>query len=143
MEPKGWSRWGIGPLARTTTEQIFEGGALVGDARGYVDPITGEGIYFALRGAEILADTLTPALHGRRCGREDIVSYNIRTSAELAPRIRLGKLLQRGLRHPWLVRRVLAILQARPRAMDALVSVTGDYVTPTRLLRPGLWLRAS
>jgi flavin-dependent dehydrogenase len=32
--------------------------ALAGDAAGLVDPITGEGIYFALRSAEILADTI-------------------------------------------------------------------------------------
>jgi geranylgeranyl reductase family protein len=32
--------------------------ALVGDAAGLVDPITGEGIYFAFRSAEILAQTI-------------------------------------------------------------------------------------
>lgn len=32
--------------------------ALVGDAAGLTDPITGEGIYFAFRSAEILADTI-------------------------------------------------------------------------------------
>src|SRR5678815_3746672 len=32
--------------------------ALVGDAAGLTDPITGEGIYFAFRSAEILAETL-------------------------------------------------------------------------------------
>jgi flavin-dependent dehydrogenase len=32
--------------------------ALVGDAAGLVDPITGEGIYFAFRSAEILAGTI-------------------------------------------------------------------------------------
>ncbi len=32
------------------------GWALVGDAAGFVDPITGEGIYFAIRSGELLAD---------------------------------------------------------------------------------------
>jgi len=32
--------------------------ALVGDAAGLADPITGEGIYYALRSARVLADTL-------------------------------------------------------------------------------------
>jgi flavin-dependent dehydrogenase len=32
--------------------------ALVGDAAGLTDPITGEGIYYALRSAVVLADTL-------------------------------------------------------------------------------------
>lgn len=34
------------------------GWALVGDAAGLVDPITGEGIYFAIRSAELLAQTI-------------------------------------------------------------------------------------
>jgi flavin-dependent dehydrogenase len=39
--------------------EIAGGGwALVGDAGALADPITGEGIYFALRSAELLADTL-------------------------------------------------------------------------------------
>ena len=32
-----------------------DGWALIGDAAGFVDPITGEGIYFAIRSAELLA----------------------------------------------------------------------------------------
>ena len=35
-----------------------DGWALAGDAAGLVDPITGEGIYFAFRSAEILAETI-------------------------------------------------------------------------------------
>jgi geranylgeranyl diphosphate/geranylgeranyl-bacteriochlorophyllide a reductase len=52
--------------------------ALVGDAAALADPITGEGIYFALRSAELLADTLrehaSPARYPERAledfGRE-------------------------------------------------------------------------
>jgi flavin-dependent dehydrogenase len=42
---------GAGPLGFRSCAQAFAGAALVGDACGYVDPITGEGIWFALRGA--------------------------------------------------------------------------------------------
>ncbi len=45
--------------------------ALVGDAAALADPITGEGIYYALRSARILADTLvedgSTARYGQRC----------------------------------------------------------------------------
>ncbi|HEY7544927.1 MAG TPA: NAD(P)/FAD-dependent oxidoreductase [Blastocatellia bacterium] len=36
-----------------------EGWALVGDAAGFADPITGEGIYFAIKSAEVLAEAIT------------------------------------------------------------------------------------
>jgi geranylgeranyl reductase family protein len=39
-----------------------EGWALLGDAAGFADPVTGEGIYYALRSAELFADAL---LEGR------------------------------------------------------------------------------
>jgi flavin-dependent dehydrogenase len=38
-----------------------EGWALVGDAAGFCDPITGEGIYYAFKSADILADSLVSA----------------------------------------------------------------------------------
>ncbi|HMF55958.1 MAG TPA: hypothetical protein VK619_06340, partial [Pyrinomonadaceae bacterium] len=34
-----------------------EGWALLGDAAGFADPVTGEGIYYAIRSAEIFAET--------------------------------------------------------------------------------------
>ena len=45
--------------------------ALVGDAAGLADPITGEGIYFAFRSAEILAETIDrPGEYSKTVWRE-------------------------------------------------------------------------
>ncbi len=38
-----------------------EGWALIGDAAGFADPITGEGIYYAFKSADLLADALIGA----------------------------------------------------------------------------------
>ena len=62
------------------------GFALVGDAAALADPITGEGIYFALRSAAILADTLraggAPAAYAERayeeCGRDLVKAAALR-----------------------------------------------------------------
>jgi len=45
-----------------------EGWALVGDAAGFADPITGEGIYYALKSADLCADALLGNGH-LGCGR--------------------------------------------------------------------------
>lgn len=42
-----------------------EGWALIGDAAGFADPITGEGIYYALKSADLLADALGDAIKMR------------------------------------------------------------------------------
>ena len=49
---------GLGPQSWSENRIAGPGWALVGDAAGLVDPITGEGIYYALRSAELLAGTL-------------------------------------------------------------------------------------
>jgi flavin-dependent dehydrogenase len=135
---------GLGPLARRTTRQTFDGAALVGDAAGYVDPVTGEGIWFALEGARILCVSAVPALHA--AGRVDhaaLAGYRRARGRVLAPRAAFATLLQRGLRHPRLVRGVLGLLEERPGLADVLVSVTGDYVSFRELVRPRTWLAAA
>lgn len=50
-----------------------EGWAMVGDVGGLVDPLTGEGIYFAMRSGEILAQTILrgrPEEYARRVWQE-------------------------------------------------------------------------
>lgn len=48
----------LGPNAWKNNQISGERWALLGDAAGLADPITGEGIYFALKSAEILAETI-------------------------------------------------------------------------------------
>jgi flavin-dependent dehydrogenase len=129
-----------GPLAGRTTAQTFDGAALVGDACGYVDPVTGEGMFFAMRGAELLAEAIDSALQAGRTDRQALGGYGRARAREFKPRYALARLLQRGLRHPRIARAVLRLLAARPRLMDLLVAVTGDQVSPRTLLRPGVWL---
>ena len=47
---------GLAPKTWDTRRACSEGWALLGDAAGFADPVTGEGIYYALRSAEIFAD---------------------------------------------------------------------------------------
>jgi geranylgeranyl reductase family protein len=47
---------GLEPRTWDTRHACGEGWALLGDAAGFADPVTGEGIYYALRSAELFAD---------------------------------------------------------------------------------------
>jgi menaquinone-9 beta-reductase len=130
---------GSGPLAGRTSRQTFDGAALVGDACGYVDPVTGEGVFFALKGAEMLADSTIAALHAGRTDRAALGEYLRGRRREIEPRAAFATLLQRGLRFPRIVQSALSLLQARPELVDVLVSITGDYVPVRELTRPKLW----
>jgi len=47
---------GLNPETWDKRKTVGEGWALLGDAAGFADPVTGEGIYYALRSAELFAD---------------------------------------------------------------------------------------
>src|SRR5207245_11462098 len=47
---------GLAPRTWDTRKACGTGWALLGDAAGFADPVTGEGIYYALRSAELFAD---------------------------------------------------------------------------------------
>lgn len=130
---------GIGPLAYTTSRQTFDGAALVGDAAGYVDPVTGEGVFIALRGAELLAESLAIALHAGRTDAASLRPYLAGRRREIVPRTVLARLLQRGLRHDWLVEAALGWMQRHRSAGDLAVSLAGDYVPLSELARVSVW----
>jgi flavin-dependent dehydrogenase len=69
-----------------TLEVCGEGWAMIGDSAGLVDPITGEGLYCALRSAELCADALL-------LGRPH--EYRARLEQEILPELRLAARVSR------------------------------------------------
>ncbi|MEP7273803.1 MAG: hypothetical protein ABI882_20050, partial [Acidobacteriota bacterium] len=77
LEPATWDRLSV----------CSETGAwaLVGDAAGFVDPLTGEGIYYALKSAELLASAL----------QSKISDYDMMWRAEFGAELRRAAELQK------------------------------------------------
>ena len=68
------------------------GWALAGDAAGLTDPITGEGLYFALRSGELLADSLLEgSSYARRVWNE--LGSKLMLGARICPRFYCGQFL--------------------------------------------------
>ncbi len=87
------------PEALRATQFCGEGWAMVGDAAGLVDAITGEGLYYALRSAELLSDAL---LSG------DPEAYARAAHSEIIPELeRAARIAQRFYAGEWLGGRVL------------------------------------
>jgi geranylgeranyl reductase family protein len=53
---------GLAPRTWDTRRACGQDWALLGDAAGFADPVTGEGIYYALRSAELFADSYLKGL---------------------------------------------------------------------------------
>ena len=129
-----------GPFAQWSRTAVAPGGGalLVGDAADFFDPFTGQGIYAALRGAELAAACLVPAL---ACGvRAPIPASALRPYARARRQAFFYKwllewLIGVGVGWPALTDRVVRRLAARPDLADLLVSATGNIVPARRVLR--------
>lgn len=128
-----------GPLRTSTRRTSGPGVALVGDACGFIDPFTGEGMFFAMRGAELLAEEVDALLSGKRSERSALRRYEQARRREFGPRYGLAKLLQRGLRRRGVADRVVGMLGRWPKLCDLVLGLTGDYVPPSGLLSPLVW----
>ena len=129
-----------GPFAQWSRTAVAPGGGalLVGDAADFFDPFTGQGIHSALRGAELAAACVIPAL-AQGVGAP-IPASTLRPYVRARRQTFLGKwLLERligvGVGWPALTDRVVRRLARRPDLADLLVSATGNIVPARRVLR--------
>ena len=105
----------IGPLRQHCHQVIGDGIALVGDASGYYDAITGEGISLSLRQADALAQTLTSALSTTKRGLIRLEDYATKHRAIIRPYYRNTALLLWLARRPRLMSKVIDFGDRRPR----------------------------
>lgn len=126
---------GAGPLARSVCRVSGPGYLLVGDAAGFTDPFTGEGVHRALRGAELAADAVVEAL-GRR--DRDPLGYALARRHAFARKERACQLLQAVLAVPPLFDYCLRRAATRRRPADVLTGVFGDYVCAGSMFRPAV-----
>ena len=121
---------GAGPLLRQARARTADRLVLIGDAGGYVDAITGEGLSLAFHCAEALTAILPEAL-AQGATRETLHAYE----REFARAFRRYSLLARGLlalsRRPLLRKRVVRLLGRSPRLFGAIFHwVTREHALP-------------
>lgn len=125
----------MGPLAYEVLPPRAGGVLFVGDAAGFFDPFTGEGVFAALRGAELAAATAVRALGAGDCSREALAAYALARRRAFAGKERVTRALQLVVARRPLANLAVHLLARRPAVLDLLLGVIGDFVPPRALLR--------
>jgi geranylgeranyl reductase family protein len=107
----------LGPLAVECRTAGYPGLLLAGDAAGFIDPMTGDGLRFALRGGELAAEA---ALRELSTG---VPAYDD-----------LQRAREREFRFKWRINRGLRALVASPGAVGVAAQVAKGWKAPVRLL---------
>lgn len=110
--------------ARLAVPRLFR----VGDAAGYVEPFTGEGIGWSVAAATAVVPAAVSAVE--RWSDALAVTWQRDHRRILARRQRMCRILAAGLRHPLLVRKTVALLGREPSLAAPLVLATSRPVGP-------------
>jgi flavin-dependent dehydrogenase len=134
MEPAG-RLMAMGPLAYRVGEPRVGGVLLAGDAAGFYDPFTGEGIFTALRSAELLAVTAHAALTLGDLSARALSPYARARGREFAAKSRVTRGIQLLIARRGPANFAARALARRPALLGVLMGVIGDFVPPGELVR--------
>ena len=107
----------LGPLAVDARSAGCPGLLLAGDAAGFVDPMTGDGLRFALRGGELAAEAALVELE-----------------TGISAHAHLNRSRHREFSSKWRVNRALRSLVASPHGVQFAAAVAARWSTPVRFL---------
>ncbi len=132
-----------GPFSVRARRAWATGAALVGDAADFYDPFTGEGIYAALRGGELLGPYLCQALRTTAVREADVAleAYDRCRRNEFSGKWRVERLIGLAVASPPIMNYAARALKRRSHLADLLVGVVGDFVPAREVLRPRFLLQ--
>jgi len=120
----------MGPLAYRVAEPRVGGVLLAGDAAGFYDPFTGEGLFTALRSAELLAEVAHPALTRDDLSPGALAPYAVAKRRAFADKARVTRVLQLVIGHRRFANAAAHFLRRRPTLLATLMGVIGDFIPP-------------
>ncbi len=131
-----------GPFASHARRAWTAGAALVGDAADFFDPFTGEGIYAALRGGELLAPYALASIGASTARDADaaLAGYERARRSEFSGKWIVERLISSAVGFAPAINHFARTLERRKDMADLLVGVTGDFVPAREVLRPGYLL---
>lgn len=107
---------------------------MVGDAMGFIDPFTGEGIYLSLRSSEIAVEVADRALKNHDFSRDALKNYETKRKGEFDKKFLLSRILQKLIYNRYFCGRVVKALKGNHELAETLVGVIGDLIPAERVV---------
>jgi len=132
------ARAAAGPLAHSVRAPIASGLILIGDAAGFLNPFTGQGVFLALTSAEAAARTIVASAAARSREASAFADYAGARRADFAARKRLSAAIGWLIDVPPLARRAAAKLARQPGVAEQLVDALAGVRPPGSALGPAV-----
>jgi flavin-dependent dehydrogenase len=116
----------LGPMAVEARGVGIPGLLLAGDAAGFIDPMTGDGLTLALRSAELVAETAIAVLSGRVNIDEAPRLLGRRRRDAFGRKWRFNKTLRRLVAAPASVAGAAFAAQVFPTVFESMIRYAGD-----------------
>jgi geranylgeranyl reductase family protein len=114
----------IWPIHFAARKRYGNGFLLVGDAAQVTEPVTGEGIYFALKSGQLAAQSIAAGLQRQQWLDHELARYGSACRRAFRKRTRLNAALRIVMRHPLLLHSALSLHQ--PLLRGVLRQVCGS-----------------
>jgi menaquinone-9 beta-reductase len=124
---------GVAPLGHRVSRRAGTDWLLVGDAAGFLDPFTGEGLHRAIVSAVLAAECIDRALGP---GTANLTAYEAAMRDRFTAKDLVSRLVQGFLARPALFEYAARRLAARERVRETMGLVIGDLAPAKRALEP-------
>jgi 2-polyprenyl-6-methoxyphenol hydroxylase-like FAD-dependent oxidoreductase len=131
-------RVSFGPLAFDVHGVVRPGAYLAGDAGGFLNPFTGQGVYLALRGGADVGAAIARTFAQPAREASYAAAYERRRMRDFAVRRRLSGVVDLLVDVPLLARRAAERLRRFPELGETLLGALGGAISPERGLSPAL-----
>jgi flavin-dependent dehydrogenase len=116
----------LGPLAVDARAPGVPGMLLAGDAAGFIDPLTGDGLHFALAGACLTAAVAGEVLAGRLPGDAAVAALARRRRTAFAAKWRFNRAIRALVARAAAIDAAAAAARVWPRAFERMITYAGD-----------------
>ena len=116
----------LGPMAVDTLAAGEPGLLLAGDAAGFIDPMTGDGLRFAFLGAELAAAVINDVFNGRVPIDRAHVELAKRRRSAFGSKWRFNRALRSLVASPFSVTAAAATARVLPPVFEGMIRYAGD-----------------